>query len=100
MTAAIGTGLFKGTGTAGQMLRTAGLAQIPGLFSVVALVPTIGVLLYAPIAAWSFVAEIGAARQTLRLTTGATVATALLAGVVSTPVQWLVSYAISSLAGR
>jgi len=100
MTAAIGTGLFKGSGTTGQVLRTGGLAQIPGLFSVVAVVPTIGVLLYLPVAVWSLVAEIGAVRQTLKLSTGLAVATALLAGVVSTPVQWLVNYALSSLAGR
>jgi hypothetical protein len=67
---------------------------------VVAIVPTFGILLYVPVAAWSFVAEIGALRQTLRCSTAATVATALLAGALSTPLQWLVSYGLSSLASQ
>jgi hypothetical protein len=100
LTTAIGTALFKGSGTTAQLLRTAGLAQIPAIFTVVAVVPTFGVLLYLPVAAWAFIAEIGAARQTLRLTTPTTVLTALLAGAVSTPVQWLLSYALSSLASQ
>jgi serine/threonine protein kinase len=100
LSTSIGTALFKGSGTTRQLLRTAGLAQVPGIFSVVAVVPTFGILLYLPVAAWAFVAEIGALRQTLRCSTGATVGTALIAGAISTPLQWLVSYGVSSLASQ
>ena len=62
--------------------------------------PTVGILLYLPGAVWSFLAEFGAERQTLGLSTPASIAAMLIAGVVSTPIQWLIIYAISSAGGR
>jgi serine/threonine protein kinase len=95
MCAAIGTGLFKGSGTTGQVLRTSGLAQIPSIFVVVAFVPSVGGLLYTPFAVWALLAEIGAVRQTLKLATPTAVLTLFLAGIVSTSVQWLIAIIVA-----
>lgn len=74
----IGTTIFKGTATWGELLRTLGFAQAPGLLAVVGLIPILGGLARLLIFAWILVAGVIAIRQALDISTGKAVAVAIL----------------------
>jgi hypothetical protein len=78
----IGTRLFGGTATFGEMLRTLGFAQSPGVIMILAIVPILGWLVIAAVALWQLVAGIIAIRQALDFTTGKAILTALIGWVV------------------
>lgn len=87
----VGTRLFRGTADWGEMLRTIGFAQTPGLLSVARFVPIIGPLLALIGWLWTLVAVIVAIRQALDFDTGRAVGTALVGfviNVVITVVVW------------
>lgn len=77
----VGTWL-GGTATWGEMLRTIGFAQSPGVLLVLAVIPVLGVLVSIVVAVWMLVAGIIAIRQALDFSTGKAVATALIGFVV------------------
>lgn len=77
----IGTRLFGGTATFGEMLRTLGFAQSPGVIMVLAIVPILGWLVIIAVALWQLVAGIIAIRQALDFTTGKAILTALIGWV-------------------
>jgi hypothetical protein len=74
----IGDKLLGGTATWGELLRTIGFAQTPGLLYVFGLVPHVGRLLQFVIALWILVAGIIAIRQALDFSTGKAILTAIL----------------------
>jgi hypothetical protein len=74
----IGTRLFGGTATWGELLRTIGFAQSPGVLRVVGFVPFLGWLIALVVALWMLVAGVIAIRQALDFTTGKAVITAVL----------------------
>jgi hypothetical protein len=74
----IGTALFKGTATWGELLRTLGFAQAPGLLYVVGIIPILGGFAKVIIAIWLLVAGIIAIRQALDISTGKSVVVAIL----------------------
>ena len=74
----IGTTLFKGTATIGELLRTLGFAQAPGVLYVLRLVPVLGWLITPFIAIWILIAGIIAIRQALDFSTGKAIITALI----------------------
>jgi hypothetical protein len=74
----IGATLFKGTASWGELLRTLGFAQSPGLLYVVGIIPILGALAKLIIGIWVLVAGIIAIRQALDISTGKAVITALL----------------------
>ena len=74
----IGATVFKGTASWGELLRTLGFAQSPGLLYVVGIIPVLGALAKLVIGIWVLVAGIIAIRQALDISTGKAVATALL----------------------
>lgn len=74
----IGTNLFSGTATWGELLRTIGFAQSPGVLFVLGIVPFLGGLVSLGVAIWLLVAGVIAIRQALDFTTGKAVLTALL----------------------
>jgi hypothetical protein len=74
----IGATLFKGTASWGELLRTLGFAQSPGLLYVVGIIPILGALAKLIIGIWVLVAGIIAIRQALDISTGKAVVTALL----------------------
>jgi hypothetical protein len=78
----IGTRLFDGTATMGEMLRTLGFAQSPGVIAILAIIPILGWLIMLVIALWQLVAGIIAIRQALDFTTGKAILTALIGWVV------------------
>lgn len=74
----IGAKGFSGTATWGELLRTLGFAQSPGVFYVLGVIPGIGGLLRFVIAIWILVAGIIAIRQALDISTGKAIAVAVL----------------------
>lgn len=78
----IGTRLFGGTATMGEMLRTLGFAQSPGVIGILGIIPILGWLIMVVIAIWQLVAGIIAIRQALDFTTGKAILTALIGWVI------------------
>ena len=74
----IGTRLFKGTATWGELLRTLGFATAPGILYIVGIIPVLGWLASLAIMIWVLVAVVIAIRQALDVTTGKAVLTGLL----------------------
>ena len=72
----IGVKLFEGTATWGELLRTIGFAQSPGVLSILGIIPFLGSLARLGIWIWILVAGIVAIRQALDFTTGKAIATA------------------------
>ena len=74
----IGTKVFGGTATWGELLRTIGFAQSPGVLLVLGIIPFVGLLVRFAVWIWMLVAGIIAIRQALDFSTGKAVLTALL----------------------
>jgi len=74
----IGDKLLDGTATWGELLRTIGFAQSPGVLYVLGVIPGVGGVIRLLVAIWLLVAGIIAIRQALDFSTGKAVATALL----------------------
>jgi len=74
----IGTRVFDGTASWGEVLRTLGFAQAPGVLALLGLVPMVrwGVGLVLPF--WMLAAAIVGLRQALDISTGKTVITGVL----------------------
>lgn len=74
----IGTRFFGGTADTGELLRTIGFAQSPGVLNILAFVPVIGGFITLATAIWSLVAGVIAIRQALDLDTGKAIMTAVV----------------------
>lgn len=74
----IGTRLFGGTATWGEVFRTLGFAQAPGLLYLLAFLPLIGWVIAAVTTLWILWASVVAIRQALDVTTERAVITGIL----------------------
>ncbi|MEX0906719.1 MAG: YIP1 family protein [Gemmatimonadota bacterium] len=74
----IGDKVLGGTATWGELLRTLGFAQAPGVLMALALVPLLGGVVAFVVGLWVLVAGVIAIRQALDFGTGRAIATALL----------------------
>ena len=83
----VGTRVFKGTATWGELARTLGFAQAPGLLMIAAIVPLLGWVVRIVVGLWMLGTGIVAIRQALDIDTGKAVMTAL--------VGWLAMVAVS-----
>ena len=75
----IGDKLLGGTATWGEMLRTMGFAQAPGVLYVVGIIPLLGWVVSVVVWFWVLVAAVVAIRQGMDFGTGRAVVTGLLA---------------------
>lgn len=78
----VGTKLLGGTADWGELLRTLGFAQAPGVFLILGIIPILGGLVYLVVALWTLATGIVAIRQALDFGTGKAVITALVSLVV------------------
>lgn len=78
ITYVIGDKMLGGTATWGELLRTLGFAQTPGVFFFFGFIPILGWLVKPVIGLWILVAGIIAIRQALDFSTGRAIGTALL----------------------
>jgi hypothetical protein len=74
----IGTSIFKGQATPGELLRTIGFAQTPGILNILQFVPFLGGLVSLVVFFWSIIAGVIALRQALDISTGQAVITAVI----------------------
>jgi hypothetical protein len=74
----IGTSMFKGVATPGELLRTIGFAQTPGILNILSFIPILGGLIGLVVFVWMIVAGVIALRQALDITTGQAVITAII----------------------
>lgn len=77
VTYGIGT-LLGGTATWGELLRTIGFAQTPGLLYLLAVIPGLGWLVRVVVAIWILIAGVLAIRQALDFGTGRAIVTAVV----------------------
>ncbi|HEU4564024.1 MAG TPA: Yip1 family protein [Gemmatimonadaceae bacterium] len=74
----IGTKLFGGTATWGELLRTLGFAQAPGILLILGILPVLGGFVWMAVSIWTLIAGVIAIRQALDFST----AKALLTGFI------------------
>lgn len=82
VTMLVGTKLFGGTADWGELLRTLGFAQSPGVLALLGIIPFLGVPILFVVAIWQLVAGIIAIRQALDFSTGKAVLTAIIGWLV------------------
>jgi hypothetical protein len=90
----VGTKLFGGTATWGELLRTLGFAQSPGVLLILGIIPLLGGLIKFAVAIWMLAAGIVAIRQALDVSTGKAVLTALVSWLAA-----LIPFAILGMLG-
>lgn len=78
----IGTKLFNGTATWGELLRTLGFAQSPAILLVFAVIPLLGWLVALIVGLWVAAAGFIAVRQALDISTGQTLVTVIIGWVI------------------
>ncbi len=78
----IGTRLFGGTATPGELLRTLGYALSPGVLNVLGFVPCVGFLIRLGVLIWVLIAGIVAVREALDFDTSRAVATVVVGWAV------------------
>jgi hypothetical protein len=78
LTYLVGTKLFGGTADWGELLRTLGFSQAPGVLYALGFIPGLGSLIRFAVGIWVAVAGVIAVRQALDITTGKAVATVLI----------------------
>ena len=83
----IGDKLLGGTATWGELLRTLGFAQSPGILLALGVVPTVGWLAAGIVGVWTLITGIVAIRQALDFGTGKALLTALLGVIAITAVR-------------
>ena len=89
----IGDKLLGGTATWGELLRTLGFAQSPGVLGILAVIPLVGGLIRLIVAVWILVAGIIAIRQALDFSTGKAVLTAVIGWLALVVPMMLISMA-------
>jgi hypothetical protein len=100
LTYLVGTKLFGGTADWGELLRTLGFSQSPGVLYALAFIPVLGGLLRFVVGIWVLVAGVIAVRQALDVTTGKAVATvAVSAAIILVPVLLLGGALVAALGG-
>lgn len=88
----VGTRLLPGPQTSsswGELLRTLGFAQTPGILAIFGFIPILGWIIGVIASIWTLIAEIVGMRQALDITTGRAIAV----GIISVIVE-LIAFAI------
>ena len=87
----VGTRVFGGRATWGELLRTLGFSQAPDVLLVLAIVPIVGGLVKLAVGIWVLVTGVVAIRQALDVDTGKAVLTALVGWLAWVATSWIVS---------
>ncbi|HEY3083062.1 MAG TPA: Yip1 family protein [Chloroflexota bacterium] len=74
----VGTRLFGGTATWGEVLRTVGFANAPGVLNILGFIPILGGLIRLVVGIWLIVATVIAIRSALDVGTGR----AIISGII------------------
>jgi len=91
----VGTRLFSGTATYGELLRTLGFATSPGVLRIFSFVPVVGGIITLIVGIWQIVTGFVAIREALDLSTGNTIAT-IVVGVIA---ELIVLFIVTAILG-
>src|SRR5207237_3596936 len=91
----IGTTLFGGTATWGEVLRTVGFANSPGVLRILAFIPVIGGLIGLLVGIWTIVTTVVAVRQALDITTGKAIIVSIIGGIIAAIVIGIIAAALA-----
>ncbi len=91
LTYMIGTRIFSGTATYGELLRTIGFANAPGVFLIFSFIPLIGGLIVITVAIWTLISGVLAVRQALDIST--------VNAIITCGIGWLVKFIIFLIIG-
>ncbi len=94
----IGDKLLGGTATWGELLRTLGFAQAPGVLAIVGVIGPLSGVTEIVVSIWLLVAGIVAIRQALDFGTGKAILTAVLGWLSAMLVAVLIAIAIGGMA--
>jgi hypothetical protein len=78
----IGTRLFGGTATWGEVLRTLGYASSAGVITILGVIPLVGWLAYPVAFIWVLIASVIAIRQALDVGNGRAIASAVIGWII------------------
>jgi hypothetical protein len=95
----IGDKMFKGTATWGELLRTIGFAQAPGVLFVFGIIPVLGFIPNIVVPIWLLFTGVVAIRQALDFSTGKAILTALIGWLVIALLQVTLGSALGFTAG-
>ncbi len=93
----LGTTIFRGPeteATYGQLLRTLGFAQTPGVLRILVFIPILGGLIAFVAWIWALIAGVIAVRQALDFSTGRAIGTVVVGWLVAMLVGFLVAVVI------
>lgn len=79
----IGTKVFGGTASYGELLRTIGFADSPSILLILSFIPLLGGLISFAVLIWGLVAMVVAVRQALDFSTGKAVLTCIVGWIVA-----------------
>ena len=97
VTLVIGTKVFDGTADMGEMLRTLGFAQAPGVLNLLGFIPVLGWIVRLAVGIWMLVCGVIAVRQALDFTTGKAIGTVVLGWLCYVVVGLLIAGLIGGL---
>jgi hypothetical protein len=78
----VGTRLFGGTATWGEVMRTVGYANAPGVLNILGFIPILGGLVGLVVGIWVIVTTVVAIRQALDVSTGKAIISAVIGWIL------------------
>jgi len=78
----VGTRMFGGTATYGELLRTTGFATSPGVLRILSFIPVVGGIINLVVGIWMIITGFVAVREALDISTGSTIAT-IIVGIIA-----------------
>ncbi len=79
----VGTKVFAGSASYGELLRTIGFANSPGVLLILSFIPVLGGLISFAVWVWNLVAMVVAVRQALDFDTGKAIFTCIVGWIVA-----------------
>jgi hypothetical protein len=93
----VGTRMFGGTATPGELLRCVGFAQVPGIAGILRLIPVIGPIITFVVWIWSIYVGFVAVRQALDLDNTKAILTIIIGGIAAFIIQAIIAVILSPL---
>jgi len=91
----IGTKVFGGTASFGELLRTIGFSNSPGVLLILSFIPILGGLVSFAVSIWQLMSMVVAVRQALDFTTGKAVLTCIVGWIVATVLLVIIGIVIA-----
>jgi hypothetical protein len=91
----IGTSMFGGTATWGEVIRTVGFANSPGVLRILGFIPVLGGLIGLLVGIWTIVTTVVAVRQSLDITTGKAIIVSIIGAIVAAIVIGIIFAALA-----